>query len=541
LESLLDETITENFIREFKSREFTNDDLLKFHRLIAWYFNPTHKDHYLVDILENGVKHISDIKLERPKFIDWKEINRRKAQESFDLLFDKDAMLNEVQAIFKEIGKESADFEDLWQLRKGNRINLDESHVHSALELVRDFTTNKRQVNFDVIKKWTDDKIAFERYQINEIYQDLQREQQKEITVTATQEQFIIDWCKKIANDLDIKEAVYKKNDEREIISVNWKARLLWFFINRFHILLHESKLLDFTLYHDFDKNSGDAQSSVLQKLENLLPKEKIEDQVIENLSTPIPIIYVWTDNAAYAINNDIKKSFPSILSDLKDAGKSEHYRITILDLFYQRTENTEALQNLLKQVSTDSLRWRIVHWLVQKPDQHIFLKGYLTKMLDSEYELHQEKLMAAKYLMQQNELAGLIFVSDFIKATPNPHTDFSHNFYSIANIKDVNAIPVLIDLLKIAKQPEFQKDRFNSLDSLLFDAFYNIGIQSEENFSLVKAALEKFIGEYKEVFPHLNFIYNNIRRMEEQLYLNKSQTITIADAIADFKNVAGS
>jgi hypothetical protein len=383
--------------------------------------------------------------------------------------------------------------------------------------------------------------MTYDHYTINEIYQDLQHEKQKGIIVSEQQKQFLIQWSERAANESDIKHAMYRKGDDSETISVDWKVRLLWFFLNRFDIQLPENKFLDFTWYHDFDKHSDDNQSSVLDKLEKFVSKEKIEQQVIQNLAEGIPVIYVWTGNGVYAISKNVKKAFPSILSDLKDPIKAEHYRLTVLDLYYQQTENTEGLQDLLKQISTDSLRWRIVHWLIQKPDQHKFLKDYLTKIINSAYELHQEKLMAARYLMQQNELEGLSFTAKVIKESPNPHNDFRDHFYSISSIKDAQAIPILIDLLAIAKQPEFQKDRFNSLDALLSDAFYNIGIQSEENFMAVKAALENFIEENNEKFPHLNFMFNNIKRMEQQLYLNKSQAITIADAMADFKNVADS
>jgi hypothetical protein len=108
------------------------------------------------------VKGLTDIKLERPNFVDWSAINKRRAQESFDLLFNKEAMLTEVQAIFKEIGKDNVVYEDLWQLKKDQRKNLEDHYIHSAIELIRDFTTNKRQISFDKIKKWTDNHTAYD-------------------------------------------------------------------------------------------------------------------------------------------------------------------------------------------------------------------------------------------------------------------------------------------------------------------------------------------------------------------------------------------
>lgn len=144
-------------------------------------------------------------------------------------------------------------------------------------------------------------------------------------------------------------------------------------------------------------------------------------------------------------------------------------------------------------------------------------------------------KLTAAEYLMQLDNLDGLIYVSNMILNNSDLGFDFRHRFNSISQMKKIEAIPLLLKLLKIAKQPRFQEDKYHSLETMIFTSLYNMGIQSENNYLIIKDKLEVFIQENKGQIEHLNFIHSNIQKIEEQMYLNKSQSCKIEDAIEEF------
>ena len=195
-------------------------------------------------------------------------------------------------------------------------------------------------------------------------------------------------------------------------------------------------------------------------------------------------------------------------------------------------------MQDIFKSVSTDQLRWNIVRLFIKYESQHEFLIFNLKVILKNKHELFDSKLTAAEYLMQLDNLDGLIYVSDIVLNDNDLGFDFRHRFNSISQIKKVEAIPILLKLLKVAKQSRFKEDQYHSLESVIFTSLYSIGIQSENSYLIVKDKLEDFIQENKGKIEHLNFIHSNIQKIEEQMYLNKSQSCKIEDAIEEFEKL---
>jgi len=195
-------------------------------------------------------------------------------------------------------------------------------------------------------------------------------------------------------------------------------------------------------------------------------------------------------------------------------------------------------LQDLLITIGTEPLRWDIIKIMIKDENSSGFLLTYLKAILSREHELFEAKLKAAKYLNELNDLDGLKFLAYHILEKNDPNFGYSSNLLSFNHLKNRLAIPLLLELLALAKQPGFQKDRFNSLESNVIDALYNIGIHSEENYKAVKTEIEKFIDSNSKNIQHLNFLHFNIRRIEDQLYMNKSKSYLLKNAINEFNSL---
>lgn len=533
LELLLDENILTQFINGYRSRDFNNQDAELMYKILGGNFASNNQNVELINYFEKEMLDLGGPKLEKPHFIDWTTINKNKAQQSFDLLFSKQEMLKEIQTIFSEQGKEVLGSDDLWELRKDNYSEIDDYFIASALELLRDFTFNNRTISYAEIAEWVMNSSAFEEYQINEIYQVIHGNRNEWVSVRKEQLEFIIDWCLNIGSTLDIENAI-KSIDEST--NVNLQSNHLWFFVNHFNIILPEKKMLEFTLYYDFETANNSDRSETIQKLEHLINKDLIEQKVIENLANGISEIHVWVSNAYYAINNDIKSSFSSILRDLKNPNLREHYREQVLEFYFEKTGDYGRLQEILEIIGRDELRWKAVKLLIDQENFREFLLNYLKSIISNQTELFESKMNAAKNLTQLDDMVGFRFITTHILETKNPSFDFHYRFETA--IKNPEAIPILMDLMKLAKQPEFQKDQFNSLENYVSDGLYHIGIQSEDNFILVKTAVENFMNENLNNIENLNFLYFNIRKIEEQLYLKKSQAYTVIDAIKEYSSL---
>lgn len=534
LEGLFDRTVVDNFIENYCNRNFTNQDAEKMHQLLYWH-NPTlGSDNPLIDYFERKIREVSSIKLEKLKSIDWASINKKRQQKSFDLLFSRDKLSAEIKNIFLKIGKEEVNHDDVWELRRENSNDVKGKFIPAALDLIRDFTTNGRNISYNIMEQWLMDNSKFEDYQIKEIYKYIHRSANNLISISDEQKGFIEDWCIRTSGKLDIKNAVYI--GENSSTFVNPDANYLWFFLNQFKAILPEKKLLDFTLFYDYEKHN--KESEVIEKLEPFLSKKKIEKRVVENLSKNIPVISVWESNAMYSINRNLKQSFPHILKDLNDDNKGEYQRYGVLEVYLEKTQNFEAIQNLLENLSRGKLNWLIVALLIKHPSQHNFLKNYLKEIIRNESELFDDRLSVAEFLMQLNDIEGLNFVSEIIFHDIKLVFDFRDRFNSLSHIRNIDAVPKLLKLLKIAKGSNFQEDKYNNLESMIFTSLYNIGIESESNYFIVKAGLEKFIKENENEFENLNFLYSNIQRIEQQLYLKKSQSYSVKEALEEFQKL---
>jgi hypothetical protein len=137
---------------------------------------------------------------------------------------------------------------------------------------------------------------------------------------------------------------------------------------------------------------------------------------------------------------------------------------------------------------------------------------------------------------MAMNDLEGLAFCTEQILKKPDPRLEFRHDLHKMPMLKNPGAIPWLLQLLFLSKQPEYQKDHFNSLESVVIDTLYNIGIESDENFLQVKDALLQFMKVNETKLEHLNFLHFNIQRMEEQLSMKKSKDYSIDSAILEWE-----
>ena len=537
LSMLVDKSIANKFLNGYFKRDFNNLDAKKMHKMLSWKFSSLDKDFYIIKEFENKIAESSGLKIETIERVDWEAIRKKKTQESFDLLFDKEDLLKEIERIFTKIGLEELKQEDLREVTVDSYQQTSGYFAHSALETIRDCIRNGGKIYYEELKKWILEGNNFNTYLIEEIYQHLYNHKDL-IEISDKQLNFISEWCQKIANLLNIEKGIKVRPGNKIQVSVDKRIIKLWYFIHRFNILIPEKKLLGFSLFHDHSNQSNLKESGIINELEAYVSKDKIIKRIIENIFTGIDVDYVWKDNAAYAILNNLKSAFPRIIKDLADINKSEHYRNEILQLYFKKTRDFDSLVKLLKEILKDELRWKIVELFIEHEAQHSFLIDYLQKVLINDNELISDQIIASKYLMNLNQIDGFAFIVKYVLEKRDPQIDYRNCFSSLSHIKVPEAIPLLLDLLKLAKHSDFQLDHFNNLESIILESLYNIGVYSEANFILIKEAFEKFTLDNKDNISDLNFLYFAVKRIEEQLYLKISQSYSIDEAITEFENL---
>src|SRR5213075_387304 len=97
-----------------------------------------------------------------------------------------------------------------------------------------------------------------------------------------------------------------------------------------------------------------------------------------------------------------------------------------------------------------------------------------------------------------------LTFCAEYILEIRNPLFEYHHNLNRMPKFQNAEGLPLLMKLLHLGKQKEFQMDKFNSLESVIIDTLFNMGISSEDNLIAVRSAINNFIVLYNEELENL-------------------------------------
>lgn len=513
IEILITDEIIHQFVEAYKKNEFSQEDAQTLHQYIFWKDkNNSNFENYLQQ-LEFASQEFFDLKLNRPILKDWNLINKKKTQIAFDLLFDRTSLLAEIENIFADLGKQEISHTDLFDYRSKYNDDFEISYVASAIELIRNFTYRGGLAVLEDIRHFIINTNEFYSYQIETIYDYLHGSYNSYIEVSESQLAFISEWC----------------------IQDGKNHKILWFFIHRFCIRLEDSRLLDLTLYYDFNSESKFSESGTIEQLEIFLSRQVLKAKVTTNLESRIEDSFSWLSNAGYAIRHNIKQAYPLILSRLERVVENEYKFNEILEFWFTKTKETKRLARFIENVYSDILRWKAISLLSSSNKEQGFLKEYLKRIIVNKAEARDSHFAAANYLMLMNDLDGFNFCAKDILKNPNPQFDFRHELNNMSRLKDPDAIPQLMQLLYLGKQKEFQLDRFNSLESVVIDTLYNIGIESDANFILVREAILKFLLVNEGELENLNFLHFTVQKMEDQLNMKKSQDYSIEQALSEW------
>jgi hypothetical protein len=150
--ALLSSFINENNYDQVIEQNINNNISNNFIQRLYWDIR--NENNNLAEIYKDTVHNQTDINIELPKQIDWDEVRKKRAQDSFDLLFDVDAFKIEALRVFGK--KESFTWDELWEIKKTTSIpeEMEDMFVNSALDFVREFARDSKIVNKTDIEYW---------------------------------------------------------------------------------------------------------------------------------------------------------------------------------------------------------------------------------------------------------------------------------------------------------------------------------------------------------------------------------------------------
>lgn len=496
------------FLAGYEAGEFIDEDIFNLHQMFLWQDESPFILETITKLEAAARNHAYP--LERPISKNTIEATRARLQYSFDLLFEPEKLFVEIGKIVKIIGKEEISQRDAFIFRSEHNLYL----PAAALDLLRDLTFRDQTITENGIREFILDPVIFPQYQIQEIIQDLQRYQDKYLLATPIQCLFITKWCMENPKDLDKR----------------------WFFLHRLKLTLPEPLILELTKFFDFAEETNMEQSGTIEKLYPYVSKEKLVERVSSNIHNEELKTLVWISNAAFAIRNRLSGLYAPIIDYLERIHEDEYKLQQLLEFWFNITGDTARLRLFIERIKVEALLWKAISLLRRSGQEYEFLREQLKITMNNTGRSSSDRLQASNYLMEMNEMDGLKFAHDYLLERKDPSMDFRFSLGSISQFTNPRGLKYLTNLLLLAKQPEFQKDHFNSLESVITDSLYRMGIVSDENFKSVQQTIKAFIKENEQIIENINFLEFLISRIEEQLNRQKSQNYTIEQAIVEWK-----
>ena len=507
LSALADDQCLEHIIEQYERKNISEDDIWRFIHSLRWKNE---------DLFKKFYEHINDKfdnKFILPPERDYEKERKERSQRDFDLLLNKQDVIDEIKRIFEFEDKQAFTTKELSKLRTKHWPDLYYSDL--AVEILRIITKDEKitlENAINAIEKWDWDWFC-----ISKIYEKLTNNE--EINISKEQRDWVVRWCHKNLEKVDFKNAITKT--DKNSYSIRWNAIYIWYFFRKLSLVYPKHILLDM-LSFDHDRHG-------IEYLEKHLDEAEVSARILENLEDGIIIDDVLKNHIDYCRRNRVRAVIKHALKEIVNP-KREPYdgiRRISLETICKLSEDLSEIEDVLPDIK-DSFKWQVVEELIKTKSERVY--GFLEDVFQKSDG--EDRIKASEYLIEFQDLIALRFYVDWIKG----QKEFSRSLFDsspLTSLRISKAIPLLIELLELSYQENFeQQDMFERLDRLVLNSLTVIALESEKNYLDVKRSIEKFIDEYGPIYKNVNWLYAFLDQLEQKYYVNKSEIFCIDDVI---------
>lgn len=522
-----------SIVEKYINKEISNKELTYFRN------NLSYQDYELAKQLQNEIylKTSFDFNgdfLKDEIKVKWQNFHNTKKQKGFNLLFNRNEILDKVNTYFLNSDKDFTTWEELkdnkeeyWQ-----SINLQTKYPQTFMSILHNGLAefNGKLTKVDIISL-----IDSELYLINKIKNQLVNID-TQIEINEIQIEYIEKWCINNIPKADFNDLNSSKNNKL-------RCHLIWYFRNRFDFSLQEDVLLDM-LNIDGSMKTNEKEVGYDYIIKNV-NNSRLNKRLIKNINSLDLQDNIFENQAILALNNGLTPVYEKIRKFIKDEKKSQYYRRPVLKLYIEKTNDISLLKELIKpQVFDeykDDLTWEAVDILLQKDENSIVIK----KLLELRNKNHaiKNKLTIIKYLIKANYEGSFQLFNEWIVKNMSEYKkelNYSLTGEYWKTHYNSESIPHLIDLIKIGNSRKYHFDKFSKPIRIASDTLKNICQKNPHEtclklIDLLKDYEKEFEKTDEEVF-YFNTLLNDIWEIYFKL---KSLPITfseIAKKINEYK-----
>lgn len=450
-----------------------------------------------------------------PPIIDWEGQRKKQRARDLSMFFDKDVFLKEINFVFEKEHKTSFTEDELHQIELENWESA--IYANKALDIIRNYSRNKEAKLDKIVSDYVN--ADFDYIFINEVYHRLESNEEFELKKEFIEK--IQKWCYEKISQVDFKKALNVLPGRQ--FQTSTYALYTWFFMRKFELSYPENILLDMLSY----SWHGSGIDYVAAKLN----QKKVIKRIIDNLDSNEENEVAIQNYFDYGLKNKVKDFVEYGRVYLGNRAFDISVRSTILEYLIELDKTDNAIEKAL-EITDDEFKWKIVDKLFERKNTN--LKKYLLSVLDNGPD--EDKLLASQYLIEMQQIAGLEYFANKLKLDNEFKLRWYRDRNALKTLVIKEAIPYLLDMLELTYHKGFKQMEYDRLELKIFDALSNIALQNEEHYLLVKTELEKFIEEKEHISDKIRFINSFLDRVERTFYFNKSQNVTLEDALEKLK-----
>jgi hypothetical protein len=494
------------------------------------YWDIRNKNNILAEMYKETVHSQTDIKIELPKQIDWDVIRKKRAQDSFDLLFDVDAFKEEALRVFGD--KVSLTLDELWDIKKTKSIpqEMEDVFVNSALDFVREFARDTKITFRKNIEDWFIQGNNVEYYFIEQKYQSIKNNNSLEIS--ENQINIIRSWYEKYVGVTDFKTAI--TIGDNKSFSINNYACYITFFMKKFGFECQESILLDMLSFAFGDLIGMDTiQFEYIS--ESVSDLELVKIRVVDNIiSQQIAHFSIYEAHVEFALLNNLKQCYPTIQQNLLKADVEEHHKKSIIDLFFKYKSGIKGLKDICDKLEFN-VKGHLFDKLIQNEHASFVIEKLVT-LCDSDLDINENRLVN-NLLITTKQVLGLERSIEWIRTyKQNP---FNQHGQGLSHFDDIKALPYLIELLELSYDSSITSEhKFDRLWSFVVNGLENLALASKENYSIVITRMKSFIVQNKDALENIEFLNRPIGTIKEKYYSNENIKYNLETALSKIESL---
>lgn len=279
------------------------------------------------------------------------EIKRKfeeKPQQNFDVLFKTEKLLEEIKQIFDNNGEEIT-HEKYYEINRDWYNNNGHSNViDSSFEILRSLVNElKRPVVFNDVK----DLFENEDFIFDEIKADLQKDEKtNKIKIQESQRKYIETWITKKISEIDF-DKIFVINDEGYLLSNDYyKWEIVVYFSRKLKVSLPEYFLLNSLIIPETRAYEDKSWFDYFR--ESINDNEVFNTKIIDNLRNIKLTTFVLDKHINYALEKELKLSFPVIRRYLLTEGREYNFKTKLLT-FYKIEKDIELLKECCVNINS--------------------------------------------------------------------------------------------------------------------------------------------------------------------------------------------